>query len=213
MTRGAIHVLINRRDVVLPETPITADLILRAGDYGPDYDLFLLRDEHDAGSGAKLERSESLDARSGMHFRAIPGNAMFGGIPSATTAGVQNLLLEEDLRRLSEQGFDHELLIQWPDIGIVVRDVPLPDGIFSRTATDMLLKTTALYPQSEMDMFWVEPELVLATGMEPVATNLEMHFGRAWRRFSWHRNCPWIPGRDDLLTHLEFARARLENPQ
>jgi hypothetical protein len=138
---------------------------------------------------------------------------MFGGIPSATTAGVQNLLLEEDLRRLSEQGFDHELLIQWPDIGIVVRDVPLPDGIFSRTATDMLLKTTALYPQSEMDMFWVEPELVLATGMEPVATNLEMHFGRAWRRFSWHRNCPWIPGRDDLLTHLEFARARLENPQ
>jgi hypothetical protein len=63
-----------------------------------------------------------------------------------------------------------------------------------------------------MDMFWVDPALQLASGEEPQSSNLEVHFGRTWRRFSWHRNSPWVPGRDDLLTHLEFARVRLNDP-
>lgn len=130
---------------------------------------------------------------------------------SATANG--NPLLDEDLERLREQGFDYDLLFALPEIGIVVRQVMLREGAFSKPATDMLLKTTTLYPQSEMDMFWVEPDLVLASGAEPAASNVEVHFERTWRRFSWHRNCPWVPGRDDLLSHLEFARARLENPQ
>lgn len=132
---------------------------------------------------------------------------------TTSSTGTTNPLLDEDLGRLREQGLDYDLLFAQPEIGIVVRQVPLPSGVFSKPATDMLLKTTVLYPQSEMDMFWVEPDLVLASGAEPAASNAEVHFGRTWRRFSWHRNCPWVPGRDDLLTHLEFARARLENPQ
>ena len=138
---------------------------------------------------------------------------MFGAAEPATTATASNPVLDEDLQRLRDQGFDYELLVDPPEIGIVVRNVPLSDGVFTQTLTDILLKTTQLYPQSEMDMFWVDPELRLASGAEPLASNPELHFGRAWRRFSWHRNCAWIPGRDDLLTHLEFARARLENPQ
>jgi hypothetical protein len=213
MTGAPIQVIINRRDIALPGSPITAELILQAGDYGPDYDLFVLRDENDASGGIKLERSETIDVESGMQFRAIPGNAMFGETQRVALAVAGNSVLEEDLQRLSEQGFDYQLLVEPPDIGIVIRDVPLPEGVFSQQNTDVLLKTTYLYPQSEMDMFWVEPDLRLASGAEPLATNLEVHFDQPWRRFSWHRNCPWIPGRDDLLTHLEFARARLENPQ
>lgn len=213
MTDTAIHVVINRRVIALPGSPITAELILLAGDYGPDYELFQLRDEHDASGGAKLERAQSIEVENGMQFRAIPGNAMFGAPEPATPAPAGNPVLVEDLERLREQGFDYELLVDPPEIGVVVRNVPLPDGVFTQPASDILLKTTYLYPQSEMDMFWVEPELRLASGAEPLASNPELHFGRAWRRFSWHRNCAWIPGRDDLLTHFEFARARLENPQ
>lgn len=189
---------------------MTADQILRAGDYGGDYQLFLLQGEGDPTGGRQVAPTEVVEVRPGMHFRAIPRNPTFGF--SAEPAVAFNELLDEDLARLRDQGFDCEVLCSGPEVGIVIRDVPLPEGVFSKSATDVLLKTTTLYPQSEMDMFWVDPDLVLASGAEPTASNLELHFGRSWRRFSWHRNCPWVPGRDDLLTHLEFARARLKQP-
>lgn len=130
---------------------------------------------------------------------------------SALASG--NALLDEDVGRLQDQGFACELLFQLPEIGVVVRGVPLPEGVYNLPSSDVLLKTTTLYPQSEMDMFWVDPSLMLASGLEPQSTNMELHFGRNWRRFSWHRNSEWVPGRDDLLSHLEFARARLEKRQ
>lgn len=73
-----IHVFINRRKIDLPSSPLTAEQILHAGDYGPDYDLFLLQGEGDPSGGTKLERAQSVDVKNGMHFRAIPGNATFG---------------------------------------------------------------------------------------------------------------------------------------
>jgi hypothetical protein len=208
----AIHVFINRRKVELPSSPQTGEQILNAGDYGPDYSLFLLQGEGDPSGGTQIDRSESIDVKNGMHFRAIPGNANFGAALN-TAAAAGNEVLVEDLERLSDQGFAVDVLVEGAEVGIVIRDVPLPPGAYSIATTDLLLKTTTLYPQSEMDMFWVDPDLVLASGGEPASSNLEMHFGRPWRRFSWHRNTPWVPGRDDLLGHFEFARARLQRPQ
>ena len=132
---------------------------------------------------------------------------MFGETQRVAPAVAGNSVLEEDLQRLSEQGFDYQLLVEPPDIGIVIHDVPLPEGVFSQQNTDVLLKTTYLYPQSEMDMFWVEPDLRLASGAKPLATNLEIHFDQPWRRFSWHRNCPWIPGMR-RPAHAPGVRAR-----
>jgi hypothetical protein len=128
----------------------------------------------------------------------------------ATTAP-ENTLLAEDLERLADSGFAYDVLDGGDEIGVVVRQVPLPAGLWSQPATEVLLKTTVLYPQSAMDMFWTPPELRLSNGADPQASNLEVHFGDTWRRFSWHRNSEWIPGRDDLLTHLEFALARLND--
>jgi hypothetical protein len=206
-----IHIFINRRPIEVSAGDMTAQDILKAGDYGPDYQLFMLRGEGDPTGGQLLAPTDVVLVAGGMHFRAIPGNATFGSAREAALSSVGNELLEEDLARLHGQGFRFEIVCAGAEVGIVVHDVRLPDGVYSRRSTDMLLKTTVLYPQSEMDMFWVQPEVLLASGAEPVATNLEVHFGRTWRRFSWHRNCPWVPGRDDLLTHLEFARARLEH--
>ena len=128
---------------------------------------------------------------------------------------VDNPVLEEDVARLSEVvGFDVDVLCDGALVGVVVRDVLLPSGIYNVEATDVLLQTTLHYPVSAMDMFWVEVELVLATGAVPVgAESIENYFGRQWRRYSWHRNTPWQPGRDTLLSHFEFAVARLQRPQ
>lgn len=82
VTSLPIHVFINRREIDLPSSPLTAEQILAAGDYGPDYDLFLLHGEGDPSGGIRLERAESVDVKNGMHFRAIPRNATFGSARS-----------------------------------------------------------------------------------------------------------------------------------
>lgn len=208
----AIRVFINRRKIAVPSSPQTGEQLLDAGAYGPDYNLFLLNGEGDPTGGTPIDRSASIDVKNGMHFRAIPSDANFGAALASVTA-LGNALLVEDLARLNEHGFACEVLVEGAEVGIIIRDVPLPADAYSKRSTDLLLKTTTLYPQSEMDMFWVDADLVLASGADPAASNLEMHFGRPWRRFSWHRNSPWMPGRDDLLGHFEFARARLQRVQ
>jgi hypothetical protein len=128
---------------------------------------------------------------------------------------IGNALLGEYMARLAEQlGRDVELLRDGELLGVVVCALELPAGIYSKPATDMLLQTTVQYPLSAMDTFWVDEDLTLAGGHVPVGgESRETHFGRRWRRYSWHRNAPWQPGRDDLVGHFEFSIARLQRPQ
>ena len=72
------HIFINRRKVDVSGGNMTGEQILGAGEYGPDYNLFLLQGEGDPSGGAPVGRDQSLDVKNGMHFRAIPGNANFG---------------------------------------------------------------------------------------------------------------------------------------
>jgi hypothetical protein len=131
---------------------------------------------------------------------------------SADTTG--NELLDADLQRLRDAcGCEVDLVIEGDQVGIIVCSHPLPGG-YNQPTSDVLLRADLAYPQSAMDMFWVDEGLLLANRQVPEAgDSVEMHFGRTWRRFSWHRNSAWDPGRDNLLAHLEFARARLAVPR
>ena len=124
------------------------------------------------------------------------------------TSALDNPTLEADIRLLEDAGYRVDVLEQPPEIGVLVRDVPLREG-WNRSEVDLLLRTTTLYPASEMDMFWVEPDLRLTGDVMPQAGTPESHFGQDWLRFSWHRNAPWDPSRDSLLSHFEFCIARL----
>ena len=126
---------------------------------------------------------------------------------SAPSTG--NPALDRDIERLRRLGHEIEVLQAAPSVGVVIVGFDLPPGVYNKPMTDLLLQTTVQYPLSAMDMFWVEPELRLASGAVPAGGSIEMQFERPWLRFSWHRNAPWVPGRDDLLSHLEFAEDRL----
>ncbi len=126
-----------------------------------------------------------------------------------------NPVLDEDLDRLADQTCcTVELLCNGEQRGIVVCALELPTGIYNRPRTDLLMQTTTQYPASAMDMFWVDHDLTLHDGGIPTgAESVETYFSRQWRRFSWHRNVPWQPGRDDLVGHFEFVVARLQRPE
>ncbi len=128
---------------------------------------------------------------------------------ASTTA---NPTLDADIARLERLGYELEVLSAGGEIGVVVHDLPLPAG-YNRSTTSLLVKTTTLYPASAMDMFWVDAELLLANGACPQSgESIEVQFDRTWRRYSWHRNTTWVPGRDDLIGHVEFCVARLQRP-
>jgi len=106
------------------------------------------------------------------------------------------------------------VLTDGSQIGVVVVGWELPDGQYNLERTPLLLRTDTAYPASAMDMFWVDQGLTLADGRIPTGgESIEMHFGRPWRRYSWHRNTAWVPGRDDLVGHFEFCIARLQRAE
>ncbi len=126
----------------------------------------------------------------------------------------ENDILDQDIQRLRDVGHQVEVFVDAGQVGVVVVGFRLPAGAYNKERTDLLLRTDAQYPQSAMDMFWVDEDLVLGDGRVPTAADsMEAHFERTWRRYSWHRNAAWIPGRDDLVSHLEFCTARLQRPE
>ena len=92
---------------------------------------------------------------------------------------------------------------------VIIEGVPLP-ARFAIPRTDVLFIAMAEYPLAALDMFWTNPEAVLADGRPPAnAELLESYVGREWRRYSWHRQGPWNPARNGLLDHFAFTEHRL----
>lgn len=117
-------------------------------------------------------------------------------------------LLNEHIEELRARGYK----ITAPEIGnevfIVFSDYSIPSEIWNRDTTELLVKANQAYPQSKMDMFWVTPGLRLQNGNMPQNGDChEDYLGRQWQRFSWHPE-KWIPGRDTLITFLEFIDHR-----
>lgn len=78
MPKSPFHLHLNRREVEARETPMTGLEILALGDYGADYELYLLQGEGDPTGGELISHERRLELKNGLHFRAIPGNANFG---------------------------------------------------------------------------------------------------------------------------------------
>jgi Prokaryotic E2 family E len=205
--KNAFHLILNRRPVEATHSPLTGLQILELGKYGADYELYELHGEGDPSGGVHIGHDQLVELRSGMHFRAIPGNANFGLVASG------NPELDEDVSRLVAAGQEVELLTDGMLVGVVVKELVLPPG-YNMSHSDLLMETTTQYPAAAMDMFWVDQQLFLESGAMPAGgESIEIHFGRTWRRYSWHRNSAWVPGRDDLVGHFEFCVARLQRVQ
>lgn len=107
-------------------------------------------------------------------------------------------------------GLTVDLLEEPGRVGIVLRQAPLPPGLFRVATTDVLFLTDQQYPLSALDMFWTDLEVVRPDGSIPRnADSVETYFGRQWRRFSWHRSGAWIPTGNKLLEHYAVMEQRL----
>lgn len=115
--------------------------------------------------------------------------------------------LLEEIESLRLEG--HRILVSEEDnwISVIFHEYPVTVG-FSKQKTTLLVRAQLSYPNSNLDMFWTDVDLVLEDGTVPAsADQLETYGGQQWRRFSWHPKS-WNPGRDNLCTFLEFIDAR-----
>ena len=116
--------------------------------------------------------------------------------------------LVEEVAALAAEGQQVELVDSDGMACVLFHGYPLPRG-YNKTSTELLLRLPPSYPNGKPDMFWVEPDVLLANGSAPLSgDSMETYMGRQWRRFSWHL-ASWNPARDDLRTYVEFVNRRL----
>lgn len=120
--------------------------------------------------------------------------------------------LELDINHLREQGYQITSQRNSNQIYIIFDKYPLPKG-WNKTETKLLLISDISYPNSKLDMFWVDTDVLLEGGKTPQAGEvLETHNGQQWRRFSWHVQ-KWNPAVDNVISYLGTVDARLKQLQ
>lgn len=123
--------------------------------------------------------------------------------------------LGADLQKLRDEGWEVAARREPPEgnqIFVTFEKYPLPPG-WSKKETRLLLITDISYPNSKMDMFWVDPDLRLDGERIPQAGGtIETHVGKQWQRFSWHVQ-KWNPAVDNVITYLGTVDARLKQLQ
>jgi len=126
------------------------------------------------------------------------------------------VLREVDIRHLEELGHQFETYEEGNLTLLVIKDYELPAG-YTPGTVDLLIQIPHDYPDANLDMWWVYPQVVFArTNAEPVNTQVYQAFpgytpepNRLWQRFSRHPQ--WRPGVDDLRTFLASLRSTMDN--
>lgn len=111
-------------------------------------------------------------------------------------------LLEKDEAYLDARGLFWETIDdgrRW----LMLRDFPVPQG-YLQASTCLAVEIPQNYPTAEIDMFYCQPTLTLASGTKiPQTECRQVINGLEFQRWSRHRNPgQWSPARDSVLSHL-----------
>lgn len=110
---------------------------------------------------------------------------------------------------LAEQWPGHEVSQDGGEIAVVLPEFNLPDG-FEPRVVDLLLRLPFGFPETQPDMFWVDPHVTLHGAQPEACTEVGAYLGRSWMRFSRHLpDGVWRPGIDDLRAYMSLIIKRL----
>ena len=94
---------------------------------------------------------------------------------------------------------------------VTVPDVLLPTG-WNKPSTTIRFVIPAGYPYAPPDCFWVDADILLATGALPQNSGPnpipEINAPALW--FAWHLKNVWDPNRDTLSTWMSVILRRME---
>ena len=172
-------------------------------------DKFLLRQKTRGGvEPVRPEQIVSLVAPGVERFMTIP-NEVQEGEPAPPR--LQFNPLPADVEYLTSLGLRWEAIIDAGIRAIVIYEWPLPPG-YNVTAAAVLVRLTAGYPDSEIDMAYFAPALAREDVRGIANLSACVFDGREWQQWSRHRiaTSKWRIGEDDLSTHMPLVRDWLE---
>jgi len=199
-------VFINKQKYEPIKATMTGLEIKQLAGLGTDHELRLLQGESDRNPGEPIADDQDVQINRALHFRAVPKDRNYGGGTAALPVE-----LDANLAELTRLGFPSEPVLESPGEYLVVFPrFPLPGAKYNMSTARLMIRVPFGYPNAALDMFYTQPDLLLASGAIPrQAQVLETLNGGVWRRFSWHRNATWNPGRDTLLTFVSFVEDNL----
>jgi hypothetical protein len=198
-----ITILINMVPHHISSGTITADEIRRLAGADSDYEVWKVVKSPDPEGQLPIDDVQvtgSIEVKSGDKFRVVPPGT-FGAVAAMPQQ------LSQEIEQLISQGYKIEVCDGAGMILFIIKEYLLPVG-YNKSLSDILLKIPLSYPNGKLDMFWTDADLRLQDSNGQAATSVETILGKQWLRFSWHPQ-KWNPGRDNLLTFLQFINRRL----
>lgn len=202
-TDRAFKFKIDQRNLEWPRALISGFILRKLAELPANYSLWL---EVLGGHDRKI-----LDAD--IVRLDEPGVERFVTLIDQTTEG-RDALPSADRAYLESHAYAFEVVVDGSQVGVVLKDFPLPPGKFVQDTADVLILLPGGYPDCAPDMFYLSPKLVIkATGQQPRKADVDHAFGgRTWQRWSRH-NPQWRSGMDGLQTMIARVRAAIAGAQ
>lgn len=144
-------------------------------------------------------------------LRLVPKDVSNG--ETAQQPRYQFALQEVDEAFLDERFARWETIIENGQRWLLIHGFKVPHGYLQALVT-IALEIPLTYPGAQIDMFFVYPALVTATGQTPAATEVQVNIiGSNFQRWSRHRGAgsPWKSDTDNVITHLALVESALLN--
>lgn len=140
-----------------------------------------------------------------------PGTEKFITGPKKSTEGAPTFLPARDREYLAEKGITYEEVVDGGQRGVILRQYPLPAGLFDTAEADLLILIPTGYPDVPPDMFYMLPWVKLSgnNALPRCADQPHPFAGQTWQRWSRH-NSEWRPGVDGIWSMLKRVDHALE---
>lgn len=143
-----------------------------------------------------------------------PGVERFTTMPRDTTEGAgtatdqrrQFRLPADDEEALNAMDLTWETVRDGTTQWLLIHAWQVPPG-YTHKVADVALLIPPGYPDSQIDMVYFNPALVLASGKNIRNLSVQPIAGQTWQRWSRHRTSanPWRIAVDDVTTHLTLV--------
>lgn len=110
----------------------------------------------------------------------------------------------EDIVYLDSTGLNWETVKEPGKMWVIIKGWTVPD-VYTVSNVNVALRIEPNYPDTQIDMAYFNPALILKNGKTINAANIQEKIdGNMWQRWSRHRTSqnPWQPGIDNIETHM-----------
>lgn len=143
-------------------------------------------------------------------LRLTPKDVINGEGPSKLARAFSMLSIDETFLDAKFPGW--EAVLEGGRQWLLLPNHELPPG-YSAQVVQLALEIPPTYPATQIDMFYLFPQVTLSTGAQIPATEASAEIrGQNFQRWSRHRTAagPWRTGYDNVKTHLALVDSALQ---